>query len=132
MSTVHRAGNALLSLGASRLYGPRVPDHCTGLWGFRTDALRRLPLRAEGFELESEMFALSARLNLRIKHTPVDYLPRTGDSKLSASDGLRIGWCLVRNRFVAVRQNVHGHGLELSNVAAPAPDVVPSILRRDA
>lgn len=99
MTAVHRVGNALLSLGASVLYGKRVPDLCTGLWGFRMDALRRLPLRSAGFELESELFALSARLGLRIRHTPVDYLPRTGTSKLATRDALGIGWCLVRNRF---------------------------------
>lgn len=106
MSTVHRAGNALLSLGASTLYGRRVRDLCTGLWGFRTDALRRLPLRADGFELEAELFALSARLQLRIRHTPVDYLPRVGASKLATRDGLRIGWCLLRNRFSSLRHRV--------------------------
>lgn len=100
MTRVHRVGNALLSLGASTLYGQRVPDVCTGLWGFRVDALRRLPLRADGFELEAELFALSARLGLRIRHTPVDYLPRIGTSKLATRDAMGIGWCLVRNRFL--------------------------------
>ena len=102
MSAVHRAGNAALSLGATLLYGRRVADLCTGLWGFRAAALMLLPLRSKGFELESELFALSSRLHLRIRHTPVDYLPRRGESKLTAGDGLRIGWCLVRNRFVPV------------------------------
>lgn len=103
MSAVHRVGNTLLSLGATMLYGRRVRDLCTGLWGFRTDALRDLPLRSTGFDLESELFALSSRLHLRIRHTAVDYLPRTGPSKLTTSDGLRIGWCLVRNRFATLK-----------------------------
>lgn len=99
MTGVHRFGNTMLSLGATVLYGRRCPDLCTGLWGFRTDALRALPMESEGFELEAEMFALAARLRFRIAHTPVDYLPRKGTSKLSTRDGLRIGWCLVRKRF---------------------------------
>ena len=102
MSALHKAGNAMLSLGASLLYGRRVGDLCTGLWGFRSDALRLLPLRSNGFELESELFALSTRLRLRIRHTMVDYLPRTGVAKLTTNDGLRIGWALVHNRFVAI------------------------------
>lgn len=120
MSAIHRVGNAALSLGATLLYGHRVSDLCTGLWGFRTDALRLLPLRSQGFELESELFALSTRLHLRIRHTPVDYLPRTGPSKLTAKDGLRIGWALVRNRFVPIhtRSEVHGH--ELKRMQPPA------------
>lgn len=109
MSAVHRAGNVLLSAGATLLYGQPVADLCTGLWGFRADALRLLPLRSDGFELESELFALSARLGLRIRHAPVDYLPRVGDSKITAADGLRIGWCLVRNRFVPVQRRARRH-----------------------
>lgn len=122
MSAVHRAGNAMLSLGATLLYGRRVPDLCTGLWGFRSDALRLLPLRSEGFELESELFALSARFRLRIRHTPVDYLPRAGTSKLTTRDGLRIGWCLVRNRFVPLRQRAP---------AAAQPSSAPPPMSRD-
>jgi dolichol-phosphate mannosyltransferase len=99
MTGAHRAGNALLSLGASALYGRRCPDLCTGLWGFRAHTLHALPLRSRGFELEAELFALSARLGFRITHAPTDYLPRKGHSKLSTRDGVRIGWCLLRSRF---------------------------------
>lgn len=100
MTTTHRAGNALLSLAATMLYGRRCPDLCTGLWAFRGETLRSLPLRSQGFELEAELFALTARLNLRVAHVPVDYLPRTGEAKLSSlRDGARIAMCLVRSRF---------------------------------
>ena len=43
--------------------------------------------------------ALAARLHLRVKHAPVDYLPRQGVAKLCTTDGFRIGWCLVHSRF---------------------------------
>lgn len=100
MSGLHRLGNSVLSLGASMIYGHLCPDLCTGLWGFRRQALESLPLQSQGFELEAEMFALASRLDMRVGHSPVDYLPRRGETKLSATrDGLRIGWCLVRTRF---------------------------------
>lgn len=99
MGPVHRFGNVFLSVLATTLFGRRSRDVCTGLWGFRAAALRTLPLRSEGFALESELFALSARLELRLGHVPVDYLPRAGASKLASRDGLRIAWCLLRNRF---------------------------------
>lgn len=100
MSPVHRVGNTALSVGASLLYGRRCFDLCTGLWGFRADALHHLPLRSQGFELEAEMFALASRSGLRTSYVDVDYLPRQGVAKLRAArDGTRIGWCLVRSRF---------------------------------
>lgn len=101
MSGLHRVGNRLLSMQATLLYGTACRDVCTGLWGFRHEALRGLPLRSTGFELEAELFATSTRLGLRIAHVPVDYLPRQGVAKLSASrDGMRIGWTLLRSRFI--------------------------------
>jgi dolichol-phosphate mannosyltransferase len=104
MSRVHEAGNALLSAGASVLYGRACPDLCTGLWGFRTEAFRRLDLTAKGFELEADLFAQSSRLGLRIQQVRTDYLPRHGRSKLGGGpDGLRIGWWLVRSRFRSAR-----------------------------
>lgn len=104
MSRIHEAGNSLLSVGATVLYGQPCPDLCTGLWGFRAEAFRKLPLQARGFELEADLFAMSARLGLRIQQVRTDYLPRHGRAKLAGGpDGLRIGWWLVRSRFRASR-----------------------------
>lgn len=109
MSGLHRLGNAVLSLQASLLYGRACRDVCTGLWGFRATALRLLPLRSQGFELEAELFSLAARMGLKVQHVPVDYLPREGETKLSASrDGIRIGWCLLSTRFRALPQETGG------------------------
>lgn len=102
MNAVHKLGNVLLSCGASILYGRACRDLCTGMWAFRTDALRALPLRCRGFELEAEMFALASRLDLTIGQVPVDYLPRKGATKLDTGDGIRIGWCLLSCRFRSV------------------------------
>jgi dolichol-phosphate mannosyltransferase len=104
MSRVHEAGNSLLSVGASVLYGRACPDLCTGLWGFRAEAFRRLDLQAKGFELEADLFAQSSRLGLRMQQVRTDYLPRHGRAKLSGGpDGLRIGWWLLRSRFRSAR-----------------------------
>lgn len=81
MAGANRVGNALLSLLASLLYHRACPDLCTGLWGFRAEVLRALPLQSRGFGLEAELFALSSRLRLRVAREPVDYLPRSGDTK---------------------------------------------------
>ena len=108
MTGTHRIGNAILSATASLLYARRTPDVCTGLWGFRAEALRAMPLRSFRFELEAEMFALSARLGMRVTQVPVDYLPRTGSAKLATSDAIRIAWWLLRTR-VANIPRTHGN-----------------------
>jgi glycosyltransferase involved in cell wall biosynthesis len=101
MTPLHRAGNAAFSAAATLLYGHRARDVCTGLWAFRADALRRLPLRSQRFGLEVELFALASRLGLRVAQVDVDYLPRHGRAKLrSVRDGARIARRLVASRFV--------------------------------
>lgn len=99
MPEAHFVGNALLSLVATVLYGRVCPDVCTGLWGFRGETLRALPLQSRGFGLEAELFSLAARLRRRVAHVPVDYLPRDGPTKLSSGrDGFRILRRLLRSR----------------------------------
>ncbi|HVL87018.1 MAG TPA: glycosyltransferase family 2 protein [Candidatus Thermoplasmatota archaeon] len=99
MRPLHRVGNRMLSLAASVLYGRRCADVCTGLWAFRAEALRRLPLSARGFDLEAELWALSCRSGLSIAFVDVDYLPREGAAKLSTlRDGWRIAARLLRSR----------------------------------
>jgi dolichol-phosphate mannosyltransferase len=100
MSRLNRAGNRLLSALASLTYGRRVTDVCTGLWGFRTAALRGLPLTAERYELEVDLYATSCRAGLRIAELPIHYAPRHGESGLSAwRDGLGIARAIVAGRF---------------------------------
>jgi dolichol-phosphate mannosyltransferase len=100
MAGLHKFGNVVLSSLASLLYGRWCRDLCTGMWGFRSEALHALPLRSHRFELEAEMFALASRLGLRIEETTIDYLPRRGSSKLTMSDAVRIVWWLLRSRVV--------------------------------
>lgn len=96
----HILGNVLLSTYASILYGRRCRDVCTGLWAFRADILRALPLQSRGFGLEAELFGLAARMRLRVAHVPFDYLPRHGLTKLNTGrDGLRILRRLFRTRL---------------------------------
>lgn len=100
MSVVHRFGNTMLSFMASVLHGRPCPDVCTGMWAFHRDVLLSLPLQSSGFELEAELFAMTARLEKRILSVQIDYLPRIGESKLSTMHGFHIAWHLVRTRFM--------------------------------
>src|SRR5438552_3200170 len=51
MTPLNAIGNRILSALARLLFGVSVTDVCTGMWGFKADALRRIPLEASGFEL---------------------------------------------------------------------------------
>lgn len=101
MSPSHHVGNLVLSSVARLLYGRKCPDLCTGLWAFRADALRSLPLRSKRFGLEAELFALACRRRLRIAHVRTDYLPRRHGSRPNlrfGPDGTRIALRLLKAR----------------------------------
>ena len=101
MSFTNSLGNWLLSLSASVLYEKRVYDVCTGMWGFKTEVLKRFSLTSTHFTLEADLFVNSVRSKCRIEQIPVAYRARLEGSKakLKVLDGFRIGWFLLRRRF---------------------------------
>lgn len=98
MSRLHNFGNRALSKISSIRNGRQISDLCTGLWGFTQDALEKLPLNSNGFDLEAELAGLARRQGLQHSEITVDWSQRKGgNSKLrSISDGLII---LIRILF---------------------------------
>lgn len=120
MKGTHLVGNVMLSMLATTLFRRYCPDVCTGLWAFRRDVLRSLPIRSEGFGLEVEMYALSQRLGYRVSFVRVDYLPRDGSPKLNfGTDGLQIVRTLVQRRFRPIDEEERGGGGPPSKKASP-------------
>lgn len=101
MSKLNLMGNLGLSAAASVIYLHPCSDLCTGLWGFRLEAIRNMSLDSVKFELEAELFAVSVRNKLRIKELPIVYLPREGESKLvPINSGFMIFRKLIQRRWV--------------------------------
>jgi glycosyltransferase involved in cell wall biosynthesis len=106
MTRVNVVGNALLSILARALFGTHISDVCTGFWGYRSDAIRRLKLGASGFEIEADMFAECARHGLRIVEIPITYRARKDRPKLaSLRDGVKIGLFLCQRRLQLTQGN---------------------------
>ncbi len=102
MSRLNFLGNLALSATASVLYMHPCSDVCTGLWGFRLDAIRAMNLDSAKFELEAEMYAVSVRSHLKIDEIPIDYYPREGESKLvPMNSGTMIFHKLLQRRFIS-------------------------------
>ena len=100
MTLVNIVGNVLLTLLARLLFYAKISDLCTGLWGFRSEAIRRLELAAEGFELEADFFAECVRKGCSITEIPITYRARQDRPKLaSLKDGLKIGLFLCKRRL---------------------------------
>ena len=76
-------GNPILTGLLNRLFGIRVSDAHCGMRGLRRSALPVLDLHSTGMEFASEMVFKASRRGLRVSELPIDYFPRTGESKLS-------------------------------------------------
>jgi len=100
MTLLHKLGNLGLSLGASALYGRRIRDICSGMWGFRTEVVRGFNLVSRGLTLEAELFINVCKGNYKLTQVPIRYFPRTGGkAKATVYDGLKIAQLLVKERF---------------------------------
>ncbi len=76
-------GNPLLTGLLNLLFGVKVSDAHCGMRAVRRDALLVLDLHAEGMEFASEMVFKAYRRDLRVSEVPIEYFPRTGESKLN-------------------------------------------------
>ncbi len=85
-----RLGNPILTGMLNLLFRARVSDAHCGMRALRRSALPVLDLHSTGMEFASEMVFKAFRRRLAVSEVPVDYFPRTGDSKLqSFSDAWR-------------------------------------------
>ena len=100
MSFTNNLGNRILSLVASVVFLSRTTDVCTGFWGFRESALRRMNLTAGGFNLEADLFCSSKKMKMRTREIVIDYDHREGDTKLKwYKDGPKIMMKIIKKRF---------------------------------
>jgi glycosyltransferase involved in cell wall biosynthesis len=89
--TLWRAlGNRGLTAAFNVLYDTRHTDLCYGFIAMQREALHRMNLDSTGFEIESELIARSAKMNLDVTEFPSFEYPRlSGKSNLKP---IRDGW----------------------------------------
>src|SRR5690348_10681648 len=76
-------GNPILTGLLNRMFGVHVSDAHCGMRAVRRSALEQLDLHSSGMEFASEMVFKAFRRKLHVGEVPIDYFPRTGESKLS-------------------------------------------------
>ena len=94
-SRLHRIGN----WGVNRLfgfgYGVGLNDILSGYRALTQEGVKKMTLKREGFEVETEMVIESVKKGIRMKEVPIRYEERKGESKLNfLRDGSRIVYTL--------------------------------------
>ncbi len=88
---LHRLGNWVLNKIFSVGYRIKLQDILSGYRAFTREAVEKMRLEKEGFEIEAEMTVESVKRGVRLKEVPINYRKRRGRSKLNfVRDGLRI------------------------------------------
>ncbi len=87
-----RFGNSVFVKMVNTLYGSKYTDLCYGFRAFKKDALKKIHLKTNGFEVETEQSILIAKAGLKIKEVPsFELMRKNGNSNLHAfRDGLKI------------------------------------------
>jgi glycosyltransferase involved in cell wall biosynthesis len=100
-SFLYVLGNRGVTLATNVLFNVYIRDLMTCWKAMRTDVFRSLPLRARGFDIEPEITARLLQRGERIYEVPVQYKARSSEEgkKLTAADGLRVLWTLLRCRL---------------------------------
>ena len=103
MPWLHRyVGNPVLTGTLNAFFRTGVKDAHCGMRALRRDVLPRLDLRTTGMEFASEMVIRAAKADLDVRQFPIEYHPRSGESKLSS---FRDGWRHLR--FLLVHSPTH-------------------------
>jgi glycosyltransferase involved in cell wall biosynthesis len=91
MPLLNRMGNRMFDLLLSFSHGLDGSDHLSGLYGLRREAVLRMRLESEGFDIEAEIGIKARVRGLRTTAFPIEYGERLGDKKLHAwKDGFLI------------------------------------------
>ncbi len=97
----HYVGNRLLTFVTNLLYNTMLTDMETCYKVMRTDVIRSMTLRSNGFDIEPELTAKIFKRGYRVFEVPITYDGRGYEDgkKIGWRDGLIALWTLVRYRF---------------------------------
>jgi glycosyltransferase involved in cell wall biosynthesis len=104
ISPVNKVATRAFDAAIRLLFGGRMTDSQAGMRCFRTDALARIVVESEEFEVETEMLVKALAAGLRVASVPVTRRPRSSGatSFRRVRHGLRIAFTIVRVRLATL------------------------------
>jgi len=97
----HYLGNRMLTFIANLLYNTMLSDMETCYKVMRTDVLRSMELKSDGFGIEPEITAKLFKRRYRVYEVPISYDGRGYEEgkKITWRDGIIALWVLLKYRF---------------------------------
>ena len=104
MTNLNRLGNSLLTGMFRLLNGVAVSDACTGMYGFDEEVFHSLDLKADGFDVEADIFSSACLAGARIDEVEIHYGRRDGTPRLTPlRAGIRIAIRIFLRRIQGLR-----------------------------
>jgi len=99
--STHWVGNKILTFVFNILYNVSLTDiePCYKL--FKSDVLKGMDIKANGFEYDIELLCKLVKKGVKIRQIPISYNPRRFEEgkKINWKDGLIAFWVIVKHRF---------------------------------
>ncbi len=98
----HYVGNKFLTLATNVLYNTILTDMETCYKAMRTDVIRSMTLKSNGFGIEPELTAKIFKRGYRVYEVPITYAGRNYDQgkKITWTAGFVALWVLLKYRFM--------------------------------
>lgn len=98
----HYLGNKFLTLITNLLYNTMLSDMETCYKAFRTDIIKGIEIRSNGFNIEPEITAKIFKKKCRVYEVPITYSGRGYDEgkKITWKDGFAALYTLIKFRFI--------------------------------
>ncbi|MEQ8821912.1 MAG: glycosyltransferase [Sumerlaeia bacterium] len=105
----HTLANKTLTFASNVLNDLNLTDMETCYKLVRSDILKSLRIRSNGFDLEPELSAKLARWGARIYEVPISYQGRSyaEGKKIGAKDAVQAFWAMVKYRYLDRRYTNH-------------------------
>ena len=99
----HMIANKVLTLLSNMCTNLNLTDMETCYKAFRSDILKRIPIRSNRFGLEPEITAKVARLRCRVYEIPISYYGRqySEGKKIGWKDAFSAAWTILKYRVIA-------------------------------
>ncbi|AKM82171.1 TPA: glycosyltransferase family 2 protein [Candidatus Berkelbacteria bacterium] len=94
--------NKILTFTANLLYGTHISDEATAYKAFRSEVIKKIPLKCQRFEFCPEVTAKVAKRGYEIVDVPIRYHGRSikDGKKITWRDGMQAIWVLIKYRFI--------------------------------
>jgi dolichol-phosphate mannosyltransferase len=95
-------GGIFLNWATRIISGTKISDESTCYKLFKTDLIKSIPLKSDGFEFCPEITVKIVKRKIKIFEVPISYYPRSRKEgkKIKWRDGVRALWALIKYKFI--------------------------------